>query len=146
MDLVDEEDCVGLLLEPLEDLLHTLLEVTSVPRAGNQRAEIQREHLCAAQRLRNGGLMNAQRKPFGERCLAHARLADQQRIVLPPPAEDLDHALELECTADERIDLAGGGASDEVGRVRFERIGRWWTGRSRVAFLVRRLAAAAMRD
>src|ERR1700683_107749 len=44
-------------------------------------------------------------EPFGDRRLADAGLADQQRIVLLAPAQDLDRALHLGLAADQRIDL-----------------------------------------
>ena len=47
-----------------------------------------------------------QARPFGDRGLADAGFADQQRIVLAPTAQDLHHALDLELAADQRIDLA----------------------------------------
>ena len=47
-----------------------------------------------------------QRQPLGDRGLADAGLADEQRVVLAAAAQDLDHALELVLAADQRIDLA----------------------------------------
>ena len=58
----------------------------------------------ALQRLGHVALVDAQRQAFGERGLADAGLADQQRVVLAAPAQHLDHALELELAADQRID------------------------------------------
>ncbi len=52
---------------------------------------------------------------LGHRGLADARVADEHRVVLAPPAENLDRALELVGAADERIELAGPGAP--VGQV-----------------------------
>ena len=43
------------------------------------------------------------RQPLGDGGLADAGVAHQQRVVLPPPAEDLDAPLDLEITADQRI-------------------------------------------
>ncbi len=45
-----------------------------------------------------------QARPFGDRRLADAGLADQQRVVLAPAAQHLDHALDLVLAADQRID------------------------------------------
>ena len=61
-------------------------------------------------------------RPFGERRLADARLADEQRVVLAAPAQHLNHPLELERAADQRIDLAGGRAGHEIRRIGLERI------------------------
>ncbi len=47
-----------------------------------------------------------ERQALGDRGLADAGLADQQRVVLAPPAQDLDHPLDLVLAADQRIDLA----------------------------------------
>jgi hypothetical protein len=71
--------------------------------------------------------VNPQGQSFSERRLADAWLADQQWIVLPPAAQHLDHALELERASDQRINLSSCRACNEVGRVRFKRIGRGWT-------------------
>ena len=114
----------GFLLEPIEHLLDALLEVAAIARAGDQRAEIERVDRRVLQRLRHVALMDAQRQPFGQRRLADARLADEQRVVLPAPAQHLHHALELERAADQRIDLPRRGARDQVGRKGLERIGR----------------------
>ncbi len=43
------------------------------------------------------------RQPLGDRRLADAGIAHQERVVLPPPAQDLDTPLDLEVTADQRI-------------------------------------------
>jgi hypothetical protein len=61
------------------------------------------------------------RQPLGDRGLADAGLADVQRIVLAPAAQDLDGALDLELAADQRIDLALARRLVEVGRVLLER-------------------------
>ena len=45
-------------------------------------------------------------RPFGDRGLADAGVADEQRIVLLPPAQHLDGAIDLGVAADQRVDLA----------------------------------------
>ena len=47
------------------------------------------------------------RQAFDDRRLAHARLTDQDRVVLGPPLEHLDRAPDLRFAADDRIELAG---------------------------------------
>jgi hypothetical protein len=66
--------------------------------------------------------MNFERESFGERRLTDTGLADEQGIVFPPAAENLDHPLELVFAADQRIDLAFGRARDQIGCKRLERI------------------------
>ena len=123
VDLVDEEDRVLFLLQPLEHLLDALLEVAAVARAGDERAEVERVDLRRPQHVGHLPFVNAQRQPLGQRGLADARLADEQRVVLAAAAQHLDHPLELERAADQRIDLARRGARHQVGGKRLERIG-----------------------
>ena len=66
----------------------------------------------------------ARGQAFGERGLAHARVADEHRIVLAAAAEDFHRALELLGPANQRIELAGPGARRQVGGVGGQRIAR----------------------
>ena len=124
VDLVDEEDRVRLLRQPVEHLLDALLEVAAVAGAGHERPEVERVDGGRLQHLGHVALLDAQRQPLGQRGLAHARLADEQRVVLAPPAEHLHHPLDLGGAADQRIDLARGRLLVQVGGVGLERIGR----------------------
>ena len=47
-----------------------------------------------------------QREALDERGLADARLADDDRVVLPAPREDVDHLPDLALAAEDRVDLA----------------------------------------
>ena len=122
MNLVDEQDGVLLLVQRIEHLLDALFEVTAVARAGHERAHVEREDLRGAQRLGHVALVDPQRQAFGERGLADARLADEQRVVLAPAAEHLDHPLELELPANQRIDAALRRLGDQIRGVGLERI------------------------
>ena len=62
------------------------------------------------------------RQAFGDRGLADAGLADEQRIVLLPAAQHLDGAVDLGLAADQRIDLAFARFLVEVDAIGFERI------------------------
>ncbi len=68
---------------------------------------------------------------FGERRLADAGVADEHRVVLPPPAQNLHRPLQFVGPADQRIELAGPGARGQVRRVRAQRIARRWRCRDR---------------
>jgi hypothetical protein len=61
------------------------------------------------------------REPLDDRRLADAGLADQHRVVLGPPAEDLDHATDLVVAPDHRVELALGGGLGQVAAVALER-------------------------
>ena len=106
VDLVDEQDRVAVLLELLEHGLEPLLEVAAVLGARQQRAHVERIHLGLLEDLGHVLLRDAPRQALGDGGLADAGLADQQRVVLPPAAQHLDHALDLGFAADQRIDLA----------------------------------------
>ena len=134
VDLVDEEDGVLLLQQRGDDRLQPLLELAAVFRPGQHRAHVERVDLRVLQHLGDFVALDLQRQPLGDGGLADARLADEERVVLPPPAEDLDCPLELRPAADERIDLPLLGALVEVHRERLQRIAE----RLRAAFLVGR--------
>ena len=61
---------------------------------------------------------------LGERRLADAGVADEHRVVLAPPAEDLERPLQLDRAADQRIELAGARALGQVDGVGRQRIWR----------------------
>ena len=104
VDLVDEQDRAGLLLQLRDHRLQALLEVAAVLGAGDQRAHVERVDGAVGQHLGHLALDDQARQPFGDRGLADAGLADVQRIVLAAAAQDLDGALDLELAADQRID------------------------------------------
>ena len=113
----------GIADQHLHHGLEPLLEVAAVARAGEHRRHVERVQLgVLEQRLRDLLVDDAQREALGERGLADARLADQQRVVLPPPRQHLDHALELVGAADQRIDLAVARALREVDAEALERV------------------------
>ncbi len=106
VDLVDEHDGAGIGLKLLDHLLEPFLEIAAIARAGEQRAHVEREHGRALEDFRHFAMDDAAREPFGDRGLADAGFADEQRIVLLPAAEHLDGAADLGVAADQRIDLA----------------------------------------
>ena len=65
VDLIDEEDRVVFLREPIEHLLDALLEVTAITRSGDQRTQVEREDTRPLQHLGDLVLVDAQRQPFG---------------------------------------------------------------------------------
>ena len=122
MDLIDEQDGAGIGLELLDDLLEPLLEVAAIAGAGKERAHVEGEHGGVAQHVRHLAVDDAARQPFSDRGLADAGLADEQRVVLLPPAQHLDGPADLGLAADQRIDLALARLLVEVDAVRIERV------------------------
>ncbi len=115
MQLVDEQDDVTRLLNLLDALLQALLELAAVLRACNQRGNVQRDDADVAQQV--GHLIGHDElsQALGDGRFAHARLADEQRVVLLAAREDLHHALDLSRTADNRVELAFAGLLGKVG-------------------------------
>ena len=122
VDLVDEHDRAGIGLDLLDHLLEPLLEVAAVAGAGQQRAHVEREDGGVLEHVRHLAVHDAARQPLGDRGLADAGVADEQRVVLLPAAQHLDGAVDLGVAADQRIDLAFLRLLVEVDAVSLERI------------------------
>ena len=86
MDFVDEQDRLGVVAQLLEHPLEPLLKIAAVFGAGQQSAHVERIDLGVLQHLGNLALCDAVGKPLGNCSLAHARLADKQRVVLAATA------------------------------------------------------------
>ena len=107
VQLVDEEDdLAGRVLDLGEDGLEPLLELAAVLRPGEERADVERPHALALQALGDVARDDALREPLGDRGLPHAGLADEHRVVLRAPREDLHDAADLLVAADDGIELA----------------------------------------
>ena len=103
VQLVNEQHAVARALDLLDHLLQPLLELAAVLRSRDQRTDVQRQQPLALQRLRHVARRNVLSQPFDHRRLAHARLADQHRIVLRPPRQNLNDPLNLLRSPDHRI-------------------------------------------
>src|SRR6185369_16678238 len=108
------QDGVGHLLELVDDRLQSLLKVAAVAGAGEQGAHVERVNGRALQYIGNIAFDDLAREPFGDRGLSDAWIADVERVVLRPPAEDLNGPVDLGHAADQRIDLALAGLLVEV--------------------------------
>ena len=74
-------------LDLLHHLLEPLFEIAAIARAGQQRAHVEREHRRILESTSGTSPFTMlAREPFGDRRLADAGIADQQRIVLLAPA------------------------------------------------------------
>jgi hypothetical protein len=123
VQLVDEDDRAALVgRDVLEHGLEALLELAAVLRAREQRRHVERQHALVLERLGHLAVDDALREPLDDRGLAHARLADQHRVVLGAPLQDLDRAADLVVAADDRVELALARALGQVDRVFLERL------------------------
>ncbi len=123
VQLVDEDDGAALVCgDLLEHGLQPLLELAAVLGAGEQRRHVERQHALVLQRLGHFAVDDALREAFDDRGLAHAGLADQHRVVLGAPLQDLDRAADLVVAADHRVELALARALGQVERVLLQRL------------------------
>ena len=106
MHLVDEQDDVAGVLDLLDALLQAVLEFAAVLAACHKGGHVEREQALAAQDIGNLVGHDELRQALGDGGLAHAGLADEQRIVLLTAGEDLHDALDLAGAADDRVELA----------------------------------------
>ena len=89
-------------------------------RAGDQAAHIQRENGLVLQTVGHVALDDALGQALGDGGLAHARFADEHRVVLALAAQDADHIADLLIPADDRVQLVLPGPLHQVGAELFQ--------------------------
>ena len=123
VDLVDEQDHLAIgLREVVEHRLQALLELAAELGARDERREVEREQALVLEGLRHLAVDDALCQALDDGGLAHARLADQHRIVLGAAREDLDGAADFLVAADHRVELAAAGTGGEIVGVFLERL------------------------
>ena len=123
MHLVDEDDGAALVRrDVLQHRLETLLEFAAIFGAGEQRRHVERQHALVFQCFRHFTVDDALRQTFDNRRLADPRFADQHRIVLGAPLQDLDRAPDFVVATDDRVKLAFARPRRQVDRVLVERL------------------------
>ena len=121
--LIDEQDHLAFRLRDfLQHGFQPLLELATELRAGNQRAHVERHQALLFQAVGHIAIDDAQRKSFRNRGLAHARLADQHRIVLRPARQHLDAPPDFLIAPDHRIKLARARRLGEIARILLQRL------------------------
>ena len=126
VDLVDEKDDVAAGPDLLENLLEALLEVAPITASGHQSAQIKGVELLSSNRLGDVPPGHHLGQALDDGRLAHARFADQHRIVLGSTGEDLHDPLQFALPSDDRVQLLLGGREGEVAAelVKDQRSGR----------------------
>src|ERR1051325_9221216 len=123
VELVDEQDdAIVRVRDLLQHSLQPVLELAPELGAGDKRAEIERDDALFLQAFGNVAAHDPLGEALGDRGLAHARLADQHRVVLGAPREHLDDAPDLVVAADHRVELAGAPRRGEVTTVLAKRL------------------------
>ena len=106
MDFVDEQNRPRRAFHLRDDCLQPLLEVTAVARASQQRAHVERKNGAICQHFGHIAIDDALGQPLGDCGFTDTRVTHVQRVVLGAAAEDLDRALDLVLTPDQRVDFA----------------------------------------
>jgi len=114
VQFVDEQDRVLCAADLVHHRLDPLLELAAVLRARDHHGEVEDDDAAVGEQLGHVAIDHPLGEAFHDRRLAHARLAEEDRIVLRAAAKDLDRPLDLLLTADDRIELALAGQLGEV--------------------------------
>ncbi len=123
VQLVDEQDDVAALGDLLHHLLEALLEFAAVLRTGDERRQVERVDLLVLQQLGHVAGGDARRQALDDGGLADAGLADQHRVVLRAPREDLHDPLDLGLATDDGVELALGGELGQIAAELVEQLG-----------------------
>src|SRR5262249_32891409 len=91
-----------------------LFELTSVFGSCDHQRQIKREDPLVAEERRHVTRHDSLRKTFDDCCLAHAGLADENRVVLGPAAEDLYDSLGFTFPTYGLIELIGARGLGEI--------------------------------
>ncbi len=122
--LVDEhDDRLRRSFHLVDDTAQPVLELALHAGARLQQPKIERAQRHPLQTWRHVAGGKAHGETFDNRGLADAGLAGEDRIVLPPPRQDVDDLADLGVAAEDRIDLAGARLRRQIGGELIERAG-----------------------
>ena len=131
VQFVNEQNDVFRAADFVHDRLDALLELAAIFRARDHEREVERDDALVQQNFRHVALGDFLRETFDDGRLAHARFAEQHRIVFRAAAKNLDDALDFIFAADDRVHVAFARDFREVAAKRLER------GRFDFAFFLR---------
>src|SRR5262249_2651157 len=114
VQLVDKEDGVLGPADFVHDGLDALLELAAILGAGDHHGQVQDNDAAVTQQFGHVAIDDKLGQPFDDGGLADAGLAQEDRIVLGAPAEDLNDALDFVGAADDGVELALTGQLGEV--------------------------------
>ena len=107
VQLIDEQDDLALrFLHFVDGSFQALLKLAAEARAGNHGAEVKRHNGFIVQNFGDIVAGNLLCKSFNNSGLAHARLANQHRIIFCAPAQDLNDAQNFTVAPNHRVQLA----------------------------------------
>ncbi len=123
VELVDEEDDLSVGLGDLVNYrLEALLELTAELRPRHQRAEVELEDALVFEGIGHVAADHPLGEPLDDGRLSHARITDEDGVVLGASGEHLHDAADLLVTADDRVELVAAGETGEVAAVLVEHL------------------------
>ena len=123
MQFVEEGDDLAIrLLDLVKHSFEPLLELAAVFRPGDHRTEVERHNSLCLESLGDVTVGDATRQAFDDRSLADTGLTNQDRVVLGPAGQDLDHTTDLIVTTDDGVELAFSRDGGEIAAVLLESV------------------------
>src|SRR5208282_2640630 len=121
VQFVNEQNDVLRAANLVHDGLDALFKLAAILRARDHEREIEGDNALVAQDFRHVAAGDFLRQAFDDGRLAHARFAEQNRIVLGTAAENLNDALDFVFAADDRVQVAFARDFRKVTAKRLER-------------------------
>ena len=112
--LIDEKNDFIVLFEFFDELAQTFLKLSAILRACHDGRHVERNDALACQYARGFAAGDALSQSFHHRTLAHAGIADENRVVLLAAAEDLHHALRFALAPHHGVQSSLGGNGGEI--------------------------------
>ena len=106
MEFIDKQDHVALFVDFLNGILQAFLKFAAIFASGDHTAQIQRKDPFACQGLRHFSGHDQLRQALDDGAFAHARFADQHRVIFGAAAHDLHDTLDLGRAPHHRIQFA----------------------------------------
>ena len=114
VDLVDEDDDVGIVLDFLDECLDALLELSAVLGSCHDARHVETDE-ALVEEDGTGALLHDQLcQTFHDGTLSDTRFTDEHRVVLLASSQNLRHALNLAFAAHHRVQFALGGSLCEI--------------------------------
>ncbi len=114
-------------LDFLEHRLQPVFKFAAILRARQHRSQIERNDALVLQGFRHVAGNNALRQSLDDGRFAHARLADQHRIILGAPRQHLHHPANFFIASNDGIEFAASRLFVQVAGIALQRLVlRFW--------------------
>ena len=123
VQLIDEENDLPFgVFDLFEHGFQAVFKLATILRAGQHRAQVERDHAFVFESFRNVAGNHALRETLNDGGLPHAGLADQHGIVLGAARQNLHDTADFLVASDDGIKLAAAGLLGEVAGITLQRL------------------------